>query len=192
MSPMITKKINPMTTSIKLFIISLFIVFTITLKGQTNFSDKQNWELKILSDVSLGEVKASLNQNFTAYFTKKQIPPELITILQKWNREKITFANPNEDYNDTDVVDGDLPDRQLIAIYKSNRSVFVVYNHGGVGFHQDIIWCKLKENRVIDLWMGHYKGEAADMNKIGQFLNSFSRIHLLRNGKSVKENCICY
>lgn len=181
-----------MERSIKFFLFSLFILFSITLKGQTSFSDKDKWEQKILNDVSLREVKASLSQQFTACYTKKQIPGELISILEKWSSEKITFANPNEDYNATDNADGNLPNRQLIAIYKSNRSVFVVYNHGGIGFHQDIIWCKWKEAKVIDLWIAHYKGETVDLNNISQFLTEFSRIHFLRNGKRIKENVVCF
>jgi len=176
----------------KLTVYLLFALIPIVSFGQRGFSDKANWAQKILADSSLSTVKSALNEAYILKKDKSAIPKGVIQILQKWSGEAISFANPNEEYNETDIVDNTLPSRQLISVYSNRSFLFVLYNHGGFGFHRHIIWCKLRKNEITDLWICNYNDTILNMNELKNFFHSFTRIHKLNNGKQIKENYLCY
>lgn len=161
--------------------------------GQTDFANKEYWHQKILNDNSLTVVKHSLNEVFNEFNDITRIPEDLIKILETWNGSEIAFANPNEEYNITDLIDDLLPDRQLISVYLSFKHAFILYNHGGFGFHKHIIWCEFddKEN-IIDIWICNYSSTITDVSSLKTFLYNFTRIHKLSDGRFIRENYVCY
>ena len=53
---------------------------------------------------------------------------------------KITFANPGENWNATDMIfDGNHPSRRLIFAGASPTLWFLYYEHGGRGRHDDLL-----------------------------------------------------
>jgi hypothetical protein len=170
----------------------IFLIGPIICFGQVDFSNKEYWQQKILNDNILPMVRQSLNEEFTEFNDITRIPEDLIKILETWKGSEISFANPNEEYNKTDVVDDLLPNRQLTSIYLNLNHAFVLYNHGGFGFHKHIIWCEFDEEKIIDIWICNYNTTITDISSIKAFLDNFTRTHKLSDGRLLRENYVCY
>jgi hypothetical protein len=170
-----------------------FLIFPIFCFGQTDFSNREYWHRKILSDSSLTVVRQSLNEEFIEFNDITRIPKDLIKILETWKGSEISFANPNEDYNRTDVINDLLPNRQLISVFLSFNHAFILYNHGGFGFHKHIIWCEFDNSeKIIDIWICNYNITISDISSLKTFLDNFSRTHKLSDNRLIRENYVCY
>lgn len=184
-------KINVMIKIV--YIVLIFLFSNLISLAQNNFSDFQYWKTRILNDNSLELVKQSLaRNNYVISFKKQDIPKQLIDILSQWRNEVFTIANPNENYNSTDAVNDSLPDRQLISIFRNNESVFIHYNHGGIGHHKHMIWCRIINKNITDIWICNSYQTITSFEKLKKEIKNFSRIISLKNGKKVKQNHLCY
>ncbi|MDB5257334.1 MAG: hypothetical protein JWM14_2029 [Chitinophagaceae bacterium] len=162
--------------------------------GQTDFSNKEYWRKKIISDTSLTVIRHALEKNdYTVGFDTSMIPKDLAPILSKWAEEQFILANPGDLFNATDVIDdASLPSRRLIAVYSNENHTFITYEHGGTGFHKHIIWCKTDHNEITDLWICNYLGSINGKIQLVEFLNKFKRAVTLKNGRTVRNSYVCF
>lgn len=178
---------------IKSFLIYAFCLLSSICYGQKNFADITLWQKRILNDVSLVEVKHSLGcDDYVISFEKEDIPSELISILSNWRDERFIIANTDEEYNLTDCEDDSLPFRKLISVIRNEEYAFISYHHGGIGYHTHILWCKISDNNIIDIWICNSYNENVRINDIKKELENFSRIILLKDGRRVKQNYMCF
>ncbi|MGO8056313.1 hypothetical protein, partial [Rhizobium leguminosarum] len=57
----------------------------------------------------------------------------LIRCLSKIDNRKFKLANPNQDYNATDVTYKKLPNKRLVYWARSNEYLIITYEQGGFG-----------------------------------------------------------
>lgn len=186
------KKQNSMKL-IKKFTFFTLLLLTSICFGQNEFSDFDFWKNKILNDENLDLVKQSLESNdFIISYDKEEIPKQLNDIFSAWNNEPFIIANPNEDFNSTDFVNDSLPNRQLISLFRNNDFLIINYKHGGFGFHHHIIWCKINENEINDIWICNTYNSIDNYSELRKEFVSFTRTTTLKNGKTIKQNYLCF
>ena len=152
--------------------IIIFLLLLNCSTSQTNDNSRESWEIKILSNLSLEEVRWTLkNEDFVVYHKQKDIPKPIMDTLTRWSKT-VKFANPNQKYQETDLVNGfgNLPSRQLITILKNENYTIFTYNHGGFAHHQHLLWSKMKEDEIVDIWIGSGNG-LTNKEKIITFLD---------------------
>jgi len=169
-----------------------FWLFSIVSFGQNTFSNKHYWEQKIVTDKDLSAVKECSKEQYKVFYDKSMIPKELLKILDGWSEEHITFANPKEDYNSTDNVNSSLPERQIISIFRNSRFMFILYNHGGIGFHRHIIWCQWDGHKITNIWICNCNKKITNLKGLRSYLATFSRVIKLKDGRLVNLNYLCY
>lgn len=147
-----------------------------------------------MNDENLDLVKQSLESNdFIISPDKGKIPKELIDIFSSWQNKSFTIANPNEDFNSTDdLVNRSLPNRQLISLFRNNNFLIMNYKHGGFGFHYHIVWCKINEKGINDIWICSTDNIIDNIPELRKVLENFTRITTLKNGKTIKQNYLCF
>lgn len=187
------KRTTGMRTKLR-YLLTCFVVLVVIIdcSGQNAFAKKSSWEQHILNDVDLPLVKKSSKERFKVFYNKVMIPRELIKILDEWSADHIAFANPNEDYNSTDCSIETLSSRQLIAVFKNKNSMFILYNHGGIGFHRHIIWCQQTRNRITNLWICNYNKSITNIEGLRYYLANFKRAIKLKDGRWADLNYLCY
>jgi hypothetical protein len=143
------------------YFFSILLVFTyLTTSSQNSFS--KYWESRIYSNVSFAEMNNSIKKDsFDVFYNKNVVPKQLIdTLTQLMDtldpfERTFCFANPTEKYNSTDEIDNfELPYRQIIMVLKNKNYIFITYKHGGFGAHNHILWAKIVNNAVADIWVG--------------------------------------
>jgi hypothetical protein len=111
---------------------------------------------RILKDRNLDSLLVGLRmEDFQIFNNKKKIPAAIMQQLVCLSRDGFTLANPNEDYQSGCIISKKLPARQLIAFGRSENFFIIDYLRGGGGTYTTLIILKLKDERIIDLWMGY-------------------------------------
>ena len=110
-------------------------------------------------------------QNWTEYRTKDSIPELLKLTLAKLNNGEFKIANPNEQFNATDVIVNDsLPSRQLILVAKRKIDWRIIYTQGGVGMYYVISQCKIRDDSIFDFKIAHTLVEYVNNDTIDKLL----------------------
>jgi len=91
-------------------------------------------------------LKEFVNTNFESVYSTKQFPISI-------GADKI-MANPDENYNATDVVDTRLSSQRLIFAGKSDSLFFVYYEQGGIGYSRKLILIRHHSDKYITVWVG--------------------------------------
>jgi len=95
-----------------------------------------------------------VSTNYEIVYRVEEIPESIHKLLlNKFNNKG--FANPNEDFNPTDVIwDHNLPQRRLVFAGNSPDSWFVCYEHGGIGYHCHMIIFSIENKEMQVLFNG--------------------------------------
>jgi len=150
-------------------IILFFLLIISCSSSKTLDNSRETWENKILSNISLEKVYRTIeNEDFEVFYNRKDIPKPLMDTLKRWDN-KLKFANPSQKYEATDFITSNRPSRQIIIVLKNESHTIFTYNHGGIGRHEHILWSEIKDDEVIDLWIGVGYG-LYDKNRILDFL----------------------
>lgn len=166
---------------------------SIKLSKLNSLSDFDYWKARIVNDESIEIVKKSLDSDdYIISFEKDEIPNQLIDVLTAWRNEVFTISNSNEIYDSTDTVDGSLPTRQLISIFRNKDSFFIQYNHGGIGHHKHLIWCSMFGDDIMNIWICNSKNLIKDIEGLRNELDNFSRTVVLSNGEVMINNTLCF
>lgn len=178
---------------IKIFTFFSLLFLASFCVGQNNISDFSFSKKRILNDENIELVKESIeNNDFIISFDKAEIPKQLFEIFYKWKNDPFLIANPNESFNSTDEIKNYLPNRQLTSIFRNSKSLIINYKHGGIGFHHHIIWCKINDDRISDIWICTIPNLIDNYLMLKQNIESFTRIIYLKNGKTIKQNFLCF
>ncbi|WP_035657355.1 hypothetical protein [Flavobacterium seoulense] len=161
--------------------------------GQNNVSDFSFSKNRILNDENIELVKKSIEKNdFRISFDKAEIPKQLFEIFYKWKNDPFLIANPNEKFNATDEINNSLPNRQLTSIFQNKEYLILNYKHGGFGFHHHIIWCKIDNDKISDIWICTTSNHIDNYLILKENIENFTRIISLKNGQKIKLNSLCF
>ena len=90
-------------------------------------------------------------ENWTDFNTKDSIPELLTLTLKKVLKNDFEIANPNENFNATDVIINDsIPNRQLRLLSRKNKTWRIAYVQGGFGKHYVYVECEIIKDSISD------------------------------------------
>ncbi|WP_170863206.1 hypothetical protein, partial [Pseudozobellia thermophila] len=90
-------------------------------------------------------------KNWTEFNTTDSIPELLTLTLKKVLKNDFKIANPNQKFNQTDVIIYDsAPTRQLRLLSRKNSLWRIAYVQGGFGKHYVYAECKIKNDSISD------------------------------------------
>ncbi|MDW5288505.1 hypothetical protein [Formosa sp. PL04] len=116
----------------------LFAILMITFSCSDKKSETKKKEIEIV-------------ENWTEFKTTDSIPELLNLTLKKVLKNDFKIANPNEQYNETDVLIYDsAPRRQLRLLSRKNNIWRISYVQGGFGKHYVFAECKLKNDSISE------------------------------------------
>lgn len=117
-------------------------------------------EQAILADKNLDDFIQKLKtDSFTVHTDKQEIPKRIIRQLSCLMSSARPFmANPNEKYQQYDVIVKNLPARQLIYLAKSQDILAMSYKSGGRASGRHILLIKFNKGGIVDLWTGFGEG----------------------------------
>ncbi len=152
------------------------------------------WEKRFYSGETLDAVQQSTkcSEYIIVSNDKERSQDEIIDIIPLWNSVNFSIANPNEDYNSTDCLAPSLPNRQLISIFQNKDFFILHYKHGGIGHHHHIIWCSIQNNKISDIWICNTFNLIDNLPELKKEIENFTRTISLKNGKTIKQNYLCY
>ncbi|NHM03668.1 hypothetical protein [Flavobacterium celericrescens] len=175
----------------KIFII-LLILNSVLLFGQKDCGFKIDEE-KILKNENLDFFLNKLKkEKFDITNRKEDIPMHVFKQLECLNDE-FTIANPNEDYQSSDIIDLDkkLPERGLIFYAKSKSTLVLYYSISiGPGITSKILFIEYNAEKITDFWCGNSMGRAdvKDLEGINIIINREKKLPYplgLQNGMIV-------
>ena len=93
----------------------------------------------------------NLETNWTDFNTQDSIPELLSLTLKKVLKSSFEIANPNENFNATDVIINDsIPTRQLRLLSRKNNFWRIAYVQGGFGEYYFYAECKILMDSITD------------------------------------------
>ena len=156
------------------FLVLLFLSLTSNAQNLDNCGLAID-EPAILADKNLDEFILRLKtDSFAVHTDKQEIPRRIIrqlTCLIDSNRPFI--ANPDERYQQYDVIVKKLPARQLIYLAKSKNILVLTYKTGGRASGRRILLIKFNKKGIVDLWTGRGEG-SLDSN--AEIIESIQRL----------------
>lgn len=87
---------------------------------------------------------------------KNKIPQQIKNFFQASENRELKIANPNEEFNVTDVVvNSKLPFRQLRLLERKNEIWRMVYIQGGIGKSYQFYEFKIQEDTISEIKKGY-------------------------------------
>ncbi len=84
------------------------------------------------------------------YHTKDSVPELLFAVLRRMHHGEFEIADPDEDYNTTDVINDALPTRKLILLARKGEQWRMTYAEGGFGKKYVYTECKIRSDSIFD------------------------------------------
>lgn len=123
--------------------------------------------VSILTNGNLDKLISQLEAADLESFSKFESLPNFIkTFLDRSVEENFLIADPGEDWQATDVVEGDLPDRQLVYLGVGKEITLLAFNKGGIGMSERILIFYCENSCIKDFWCGGVMAELTDKSQI--------------------------
>ncbi|WP_299781533.1 hypothetical protein [uncultured Formosa sp.] len=136
----------------------LFLILIILMNCSSKKSESTNLDVE-------------LKKNWTEFNTKDSIPELLNLALKKILKNNFEIANPNEKFNQTDVLVYDSsPIRQLKFLSKKNNTWRIVYIQGGIGKHYVYAECKIINDSISDFKISQTTLNLVNNDSIDKYL----------------------
>lgn len=84
------------------------------------------------------------------YYTKDSIPELLYAVLRQMHHGKFEIADPDKDYNATDVIIDSLPMQKLLLLAQKGEQWRMTYAEGGFGKKYIYTECKIRSDSIFD------------------------------------------
>ena len=112
-----------------------------------------------------------LEKNWTEFSTKDSIPKLLTLTLKKVLKNDFEIANPNEEFNRTDVIINDsIPTRQLRLLSRKNNTWRIGYIQGGFAKHYVYADCKIINDSISDFKISQTNLKLENNDSIDKYL----------------------
>ncbi|NMR34855.1 hypothetical protein HIO71_11720 [Chryseobacterium aquaticum] len=106
--------------------------------------------------ISCKNEKSRKDINWVVFNDKNKIPEQIKDFFQAAENGEIEIANPDEEFNTTDVVTKpNLPFRQLRLLEKKNELWRMVYIQGGIGKSYQFYEFKIQGDTISDVKKGY-------------------------------------
>ena len=117
------------------------------------------------------ESTTELEKNWTHFNTKDSIPELFTLTLKKVLKNDFEIANPNEEFNKTDVIINDsVPTRQLRLLSRKNNLWRIAYVQGGFGKHYVYAECKIINDSISDFKISQTNLRLENNDSIDKYL----------------------
>lgn len=104
--------------------------------------------------------------DLTTYSRFKSVPRFIKRFLDGLVGRTFLIADPGEEWQATDVVLEDLPDRQLVYLGVGHEIVVLAYNKGGIGMSERVLIFNFQDSCIKDFWCGGVMTELTDKKQI--------------------------
>lgn len=122
--------------------------------GQNNCDFKIDTSV-ILKNKNLTKFIDKLQSDtFTTYYDVKEIPIGIKNNLDCLTKS-FSITNPNKEYACCCTSSKELPERQLITMFKSHDLLVLFYLTGGAMVTTHIVLINFENDKILDLWAGH-------------------------------------
>jgi len=111
-----------------------------------------------------------VSTSYEIIYRVEEMPESIHKILlNKFNNKG--FANPNENFNPSDVIwDPNIPQRRLVFAGNSPDSWFVCYEHGGEGRHCHLVLFSIENEKMQVMFNGTYFYNPQNPNQLKQLV----------------------
>lgn len=134
--------------------------------------------VSILTNRNLGGLISKIEGTDLKLYSEFESAPSFIKVfLESLLGTKFRIADPGEVWQATDIVLGDLPDRQLIYMGIGQDVMLLAYNKGGIGMSERILIFQFQNSCVQDFWCGGVLAELTDKNEIVNHLKEKKDVH---------------
>ncbi|GGG26175.1 hypothetical protein [Pontibacter amylolyticus] len=89
-----------------------------------------------------------------SYDNVTDMPPFIKEFLESQIGGDISMVNYGEDWQETDVIEEGLADRQLVYLGMDDSIVLLAYHTGGFGKAEHVLIFKHREGEITDFWKG--------------------------------------
>ena len=153
-------------------IIFILLVFQLpSIKAQTNCSFQIDTN-RILTNQNLDQFLSLLKTDSLRITFNKDDIPEFIKAELDCLTHNFRIANPKERYNATDVIDKDLPGRQLIFLGLGKNLFLMQYYIGGIGKSTNLLLVKFNSEQILEIWKGFGLDDTKNIKDIPNFLET--------------------
>ncbi len=138
--------------------------------------------VSILTNKNLDGLILKVETTELAHYPEfESIPSFVKAFLDSLVGKKFRIADPGEEWQATDIVEGDLPDRQLVYLGVGQEVMLLAYNKGGFGMSERILIVHFEESCIIDFWCGGVMTELRDKDQIVNHLKENKNKHWALN-----------
>ncbi len=138
----------------KKLLILLFLTIPFYSAAQRNCDFKID-TTKVLLNKDVAKFITKLKANtFTTYYNVKEIPANVKSILDCLT-DSFSIVNPDQEYACCCESSKELPERQLISLFKSEDVLALFYVTGGAATTAHILLIHFSDSQILDLWAGH-------------------------------------
>ncbi|MBK7680046.1 MAG: hypothetical protein IPJ29_11690 [Chitinophagaceae bacterium] len=131
----------------------------------------------ILDNRNLSSLIDELSKtSLTVYKTTASIPRVIANFLKCSNGGDFSIANPNENWQVSDVIMERLPSRHLIFFGIADSVALMAHFTGGVGKSEHILIFRFTEKEVTSFWCGNVLTDLLDKKEIIEFLKKNKNI----------------
>lgn len=110
---------------------------------------------KVLLNKNVAKFITKLKENtFTTYYNVKEIPANVKSTLDCLS-DSFSIVNPDQEYACCCTSSKELPERQLISLFKSKDVLALFYVTGGAATTAHIVLIHFSNYQILDFWAGH-------------------------------------
>ena len=166
----------------RVLIFFMLLLFSINCFAQNNCDFKIDKE-RILSLKNLDYFLAKFqSENFFTVNNIKEIPKEVKLELDCLTGD-FSIANPNEEYQDSCIIDKEVPRRQLLLFAKNDNFLILKYAKGGDGSTTHYLFIEYKARKIVNMWSGMSMGISTKntLNETIDYINKYRGTDELSN-----------
>lgn len=129
--------------------------------------------VSILTNKNLDRLISKVETTELRIYPKYESTPSFVKMfLDSLAGTEFRIADPGEDWQATDVVEGNLPDRQLVYLGVGQEVMLLAYNKGGIGMSERILIIRFENSCIKDFWCGGVLTELTDKDQIVNHLKA--------------------
>ena len=176
--------IHQLMTLIKRIVTVFSLALSLNAIGQKNCDYKIDTS-KILANENLDNFLFKIQRDtFKVSYDKKDIPSFIKRQLNCLTHG-FSIANPNQEYQATDVLYRRLPSRQLIFLATSKDMVVMTYLMGGIAESTHVLFIKSRDKKIVDLWTGLCIRDLKSTSEIFEYISEKQNKKPLSKGRKI-------
>lgn len=125
----------------------------------------------ILNNENLDTLLTVVEQaELATYDNVKDIPPFIRAFLDSLTGGGFSIVNYGEEWQETDVIEEGLAERELVYLGKNRDAVLLAYHTGGFGKSEHILIFRHEGSEITDFWAGNILKTLKTKEEIVEYL----------------------